>query len=123
MDDEVTRHWIHAINAQFTSDRLLTDKLRYGKQALPSRLVPATWLGTLSNECELPNKPALSNRGFSRYRDGLRSWAELLASAGGRLAPHTACHPVAAVRNGISSQWSPFLFSGRCNNVNLSRPS
>jgi hypothetical protein len=51
---EVTTRWSNTINKRLTIDRALTDNVRFGRKALPSKLIRSTWRKCLKNEESLP---------------------------------------------------------------------
>ena len=51
---EITTRWSNAINKQLTIDRALTDNVRFGRKALPGKLIRSTWRKCLRNEESLP---------------------------------------------------------------------
>ncbi|KAJ7806734.1 hypothetical protein B0H13DRAFT_1669661 [Mycena leptocephala] len=53
---EIHNRWVSLLNERLSIDRLLTDKLKYGKQAsVPRTLVLQTWSKTLKEENRLPD--------------------------------------------------------------------
>ncbi|KAJ7805957.1 ribonuclease H-like protein [Mycena leptocephala] len=55
-ETEIHNRWISLMNERLTIDRLLTDKITYGKQAsVPRLLVLQTWSKTLKNEDKIPD--------------------------------------------------------------------
>ncbi|KAJ7896822.1 hypothetical protein B0H13DRAFT_2234446 [Mycena leptocephala] len=55
-ETEIHNRWISLMNEHLTIDRLLTDKITYGKQAsVPRLLVLQTWSKTLKNEDKIPD--------------------------------------------------------------------
>ena len=51
--NEIKNKWTHVLNDRLDLDRKLTHQ-KFGKKALPIKLVKATWQGTLQNEETLP---------------------------------------------------------------------
>ncbi|KAF9023273.1 hypothetical protein BDZ89DRAFT_1041743 [Hymenopellis radicata] len=52
--ERIERLWSQRINERIHLDALLTSKQKFGKAALPQRLVLTTWSGTLQDEGALP---------------------------------------------------------------------
>ncbi|KAJ7927927.1 hypothetical protein B0H13DRAFT_1860965 [Mycena leptocephala] len=54
-ETEIHNRWVSLLNERLNIDRLLTDKLKYGKQAsVPRLLVLQTWSKTLKDEDRMP---------------------------------------------------------------------
>jgi hypothetical protein len=51
--NEIKKKWTQVLNARLDLDRKLTHQ-RFGKKALPKKLVKTTWQGILQNEETLP---------------------------------------------------------------------
>ena len=53
-DEEVTTRWTNTLNKRLTIDRMLTNEVRFTKNALKSSLVKNTWNHCLREEESLP---------------------------------------------------------------------
>ena len=53
--NELTNRGTHAINKRLTVNRALTDITRFGRKAISSQLVKATWSGCPKNKEDLPD--------------------------------------------------------------------
>ncbi|KIY46005.1 hypothetical protein FISHEDRAFT_14229, partial [Fistulina hepatica ATCC 64428] len=52
--EEIRSRWIAAINSRLAIDRLMTNRRKYGRCAIPKSIVLRTWNGTLLSENQLP---------------------------------------------------------------------
>ncbi|KIY46290.1 hypothetical protein FISHEDRAFT_47547, partial [Fistulina hepatica ATCC 64428] len=50
---EIHNRWLMMINNRLALDRLMTNRLKYGRRALDPKMVLRTWGGTLKNEANL----------------------------------------------------------------------